>query len=409
MAHTLDPQPHPRHSGVRARSSLYPLVLLALTAALTVLAQFCHAQDSSYIRVASRSARVSAEPSEESAKLGVAEPGQRFRMVDYTQDWFKIVYLEGKPPVEGWILRAKCEIESKDSAGIGSALQENRLVIILGASGLAALAIVVWLIALLLRRAERSAASKMATGKELVIVAQQPKEIKFTLTNTTSTIEKCVNKVGYAVHRAPTLQAFAQRIKHHVPDVVLVDWEAVPPAADEVEMELAADLRTRQVPVVHYNVPADIPSSRRPKHRNVSYLGTDFADRDLFKIVQPLATGHQQTTIQRKSNDSSAIEGDITEGSLGSVFQLVEIGQKSGCLLIRNQDPAGMIFFENGNPICAATRTCKGEKAIYEILDMTAGQFRFVSGQQPPERNCATTTMGVLMEWARLKDEKARG
>jgi hypothetical protein len=215
--------------------------------------------------------------------------------------------------------------------------------------------------------------------------------------------------VGFAVQRARSPEDFWQRIKHRRPDVVLADWKLAPNIADEIEIGLSEEPQLASVPVLYYDVPPDVPQSRRPRVKNVFYLGTDISDRDLFKIIQSHALGVTQTsTIVRKADVTSAIEGDIGEGGLSSVLQHLEIGQKNGCLLIRQEKPYGMIFFEMGNPVYAATRDITGEKAIYDLLELKSGHFRFAGDKKPPERNCSISTMGVLMEWSRVKDESTR-
>jgi hypothetical protein len=284
-------------------------------------------------------------------------------------------------------------------ATMPSGLKRNLLPIIWSFVGLLALAALIVVTFLLRRRAQES--------KELMIIATKPKEIRYSLSNTTSTIERCFSQVGYAITRIKTFKALERRIAGKAPDVVLVDWAFDANVADEVEIILVVNPRTMKVPIIYYDVPNPAKAAeRKARLPHAYYLGPEFTDRDVFKIVQQHTQGTSVAAIQRKGDDGSSLEGDISgEEGLGAVLQLLEIGQKSGCLLVRRESPVGVIYFEAGNPVYARTSAQLGEKAVYELLDLKSGGFRFMTDQKASERNCSITTMGVLMEWARLKDE----
>ena len=387
------------------------LTIAAFCAALVLAGvSLPRAQDSpetTYVRITKATARVRSDVGERSSTLGVVESGQRFPLLDYTDAAIKILYRSGDRAVEGWIDRDKGEIVQTAPSPI-AVIRPHMRVMGLATAAVAGVAVLIVIVVLLVRRTSARAAARVASNKTLVLVALKPKQIRNSLNNTTTTIESCFSGIGYTIHTTRTVAQFEQRIRHRAPDVVLVDWEAAPGIADEIETSLAARSGTESVPVVHYNAPSNAPASRRPRVRNVYYVGSEVSDRDLFKIIQPHTLGVTQTSIVRKGSDSSAIEGDVSEGGLGAVLQLLEIGQKSGCLMIRQDKPYGVICFEGGNPTYAITNTNRGEKAVYELLDLKSGSFSFVSGRKAPERNCTTSTMGVLMEWARVKDERAR-
>ncbi len=389
------------------RFSAFNVLFAALLVLISLSTPPAQEPETLYVRITRSSVRVRKEYSPRSPMIGIAESGQRFRLLDYTEDAYKIAYGSTEDWVEGWIDR-EYATTVKSTSALTAFVRENRDVLLVTAIAVVGTAVLVVLLVLLIRLRAAKAAARVAADKELLIVAQEPKEIRYSLSNTTWTIEKCFSEVGFSIHRLRSLEQFWQRVKNRRPDVVLADWKLSPNVADEIEVVLSEDPQTASVPVVYYDVPAEIPQSRRPRVKNVYYLGTEISDRDLFNIIQSHTLGITHAAIVRKADESSAIEGDIGEGGLSSVLQLLEIGQKNGCLLIRQDKPYGMIFFETGNPVYAATKNAAGEKAIYELLELKDGHFRFAGDKKPPERNCATTTMGVLMEWSRVKDESTR-
>ncbi len=157
--------------------------------------------------------------------------------------------------------------------------------------------------------------------------------------------------------------------------------------------------------VVFYNVPDTSKIERSQQIPNSQYLPLSFNDKDLFKVITPLIiTGEKQHNI-KKSIESAALQGSVDTGSLSEVLQFVDIGSKSGCLLIEEQKPTGIVYFKDGIINYAATRQNKGEKAVFEILNFTAGNFSFVLDKQPKSSNCSIPTIGILMQWAKENDE----
>jgi hypothetical protein len=144
------------------------------------------------------------------------------------------------------------------------------------------------------------------------------------------------------------------------------------------------------------------PGSILPK---MAFLGLTFSDRDVFKLVTPMLRSADGDAIQ-KSVQSSALAGDIAAGNLLEVLQFIEIGSKTGCLLIEMGHPFAIICFKNGRIIFAATADkITGRDAIFKVLDLKIGKFRFVLDKKPKESNVNLSTLEVLMEWAKAVDE----
>jgi hypothetical protein len=126
------------------------------------------------------------------------------------------------------------------------------------------------------------------------------------------------------------------------------------------------------------------------------------------------------------------IEGPIQELGLPDVFQLLDLGRKSGKLRVvsptRNDD--GVVWFEDGHVVHAALRSkpaqplepalsprdlerkarARIETVVYELLNWTEGFFSFAEGPLPDasERVASVATESLLMESARRVDEWSR-
>jgi len=88
------------------------------------------------------------------------------------------------------------------------------------------------------------------------------------------------------------------------------------------------------------------------------------------------------------------------------VLQFIEIGSKTGCLLIETERPFGLIYFLNGRIIYAATaQEIIGKEAVFMILNLKNGNFRFILNRKPKSSNANLSTLEVLMEWTKALDE----
>ncbi len=138
---------------------------------------------------------------------------------------------------------------------------------------------------------------------------------------------------------------------------------------------------------------------------NTVFLGLNFSDRDIFKLVTPLIKSEKSKNLQ-KSMQSSALQGNIADGNLLEVLQFIEIGNKTGCLLIETDRPFGLIYFLNGRIIYAATaQEIIGKEAVFMILNLKEGNFRFILNRKPKSSNANLSTLEILMEWTKALDE----
>ena len=121
--------------------------------------------------------------------------------------------------------------------------------------------------------------------------------------------------------------------------------------------------------------------------------------------MTPLILSENAENVQ-KSIQSSALEGNIADGNLLEVLQFIEIGRKNGCILIENDRPLALVYFNNGRIIYAATaKGILGRDAVFAVLNMKEGKFRFIIDRKPKTSNVNLSTLEVLMEWTKAVDE----
>jgi len=100
-----------------------------------------------------------------------------------------------------------------------------------------------------------------------------------------------------------------------------------------------------------------------------------------------------------------ALEGRLNDFDLADLFQLIGLGQRTGCIDIECSVGDGHIYFENGYIVHAFANTLEDEKAVYEMFNWDEGKFIFL-----PDKTTLKTTMmrdwqSLILEAARRSDE----
>jgi hypothetical protein len=340
--------------------------------------------------------------SPDSPVLGMVSKGSHHPIVLVGDSWVKVSYRD----TVGWIERRHISIVDAPSSSV---VVGEFLRVLMVLAGIAAIVLIGWLVVARQDRVRAGWIRTVTVEKNLLMVARTDKQVQRYLSNTTIPLQKCFSEIGFRVTQAKTGNDVMKLLIHYLPDVVLVDWEIDKNIHRWMEKVLGSKSSTANVFVIFYNVPDPAKVEKSKSIQNAQYLGLSFTDREVFTLVTPLIITGEQPTALRKSVESSALEGNVADGSLSEVFQFVEIGRKTGCLLVEAKRPFGIIYFKDGLIVYAATTKETGEKAVLEILNTDEGRFRFVLEKVPRTTNCTLKTLGVLMEWTRMVDEAARG
>jgi CheY-like chemotaxis protein len=99
-------------------------------------------------------------------------------------------------------------------------------------------------------------------------------------------------------------------------------------------------------------------------------------------------------------------EGHIRGFSLPSFLQLIEIESKTCTLEIEYEDNKGFLYFREGSLIGAKTGKKTGTEAALEILSLEKAEIDILSKCRKAEKTIDTPLHYLLLESARLKDEK---
>jgi|GEM_PF-710818 hypothetical protein len=352
-----------------------------------------------YFEITESPAKVLVSVSPESPILGIARNSECYPVLYMGTSWCKIQFGNSA----GWIDRRYGRIVDAPT----SAADIQRIVLYASLGGVAVILLALLIVLIVISLRSKSA-RKVAVKKDLLIIAKSEKQIQYSLTDATTTLSKCFSEIGFQIQTTSSFERATNLLAHYDPDVIVVDWQVDPRALPHMESIFANRRSPGDTLVVFYNVP-DAEIMRKPDaFPNAHFLGIAFSDRDIFKLVTPIIISKSGAKAIRKSVETSALGGEIGQGSLIEVMQFIEIGRKTGCLYVVFDRPFGLIYFVQGRLSYAATQTQQGRDAVFELLNLKKGHFHFVLDKTSQTTNVDLSTLEILMEWTKTVDEAHR-
>jgi hypothetical protein len=240
------------------------------------------------------------------------------------------------------------------------------------------------------------------------LVSRHDKVIQSPIAGVYITLGKCFEDLGFQVQRAATLPDLAASLKAGVPGVMAVDCRLGPRTLREIAHLARQYAGLRRCVFLFYN--AERPEALTPPAilPHAHFLGLAFASQQVMEILAPAfefeALG--ETGAEGSAKESGAIfEGTLSENSLPEILQFLEIGKRTGLLSLEAEQPAGVINFVEGDIASAQTHLHEGVEAVYEMLALTRGKFKFFPGKVTGGATTRWSVTQVLMQWAQRVDE----
>lgn len=348
-----------------------------------------------YFQVITTPTSVFYELNPTSPLIGIVKKGDNLLLIGEGSTWCKVAFRD----TVGWVQKRNGKIVTSTNQ---NSFEIRSILILFACIAFIALLIIVYTI---IKKIKTAKINSLGIKKTVLIIAKQSKTINYTLTDTNTSLERCFTEIGFEILVSKEISTARNHVDHHLPDIVLIDWQFDRNALVMTEHLFSQRTSTANALFIFYNVPN--PESIPPSKilHNVHYLGSVLTDRDIFKLITPLIITSEKAQTIQKSVKSAALEGEIAGGNLLEVLQFIEIGRKTGCLLVDTGHPFGLIYFTSGRIVYAAAENLDGRDAVYSILNLKSGKFRFVLDKIPKTTNVNLSTLEVLMEWTKALDE----
>jgi len=108
------------------------------------------------------------------------------------------------------------------------------------------------------------------------------------------------------------------------------------------------------------------------------------------------------------ASSRAGFEGTIQGATLHDLIQMECLTMSTRAVRVTRGLRSGRIFFAGGQIVHAETAELTGERALFELLGWSGGQFSFEDGVRPIEDTISRDWHGLLLEAAHFIDEAAK-
>jgi CheY-like chemotaxis protein len=113
-------------------------------------------------------------------------------------------------------------------------------------------------------------------------------------------------------------------------------------------------------------------------------------------------------TAEMETGRRTVLSGSLEEFGLSSLLIVLELERKSGVVILRTQQTVGRIYLRQGRVVRAQIEGSdrRGQLAVYDLLGWLRGRFEFNVGEVGGDDEIGSSTSFLLLESARLQDER---
>lgn len=99
------------------------------------------------------------------------------------------------------------------------------------------------------------------------------------------------------------------------------------------------------------------------------------------------------------------LEGNLKDFDLSDILQLIQLGKKTGALVVQAGGEEGVIYFSEGAAVHAKAGEVTGDQSINRILRWRQGSFAFRPDEVTTYRTIQTPLQHLVLDAARQIDE----
>jgi CheY-like chemotaxis protein len=184
------------------------------------------------------------------------------------------------------------------------------------------------------------------------------------------------------------------------PDVLLLDLSIGVLAPERLVQILRTNPNTQAIPIFFLS----------DKEQSVSGFraGVDEFIRKPFhedEILLRIQRSLFRDSLAEVFSGDSEISGNLAQVFLPDLWQMLSLNRKSGVIQVEGEGISGSIYIEKGEIVSAVTQNIAGEKALYRLIPLRGGKFRFVPGTVGVRRTIQGASQHVVLEGMRHFDE----
>lgn len=237
--------------------------------------------------------------------------------------------------------------------------------------------------------------------KNLLLVDADPKTLRM--------LEVSLRKAGFSVTTALGAEDAREKVQLSHPDVILTETK-LPGTESGLEFvrRLKEEPHSRDIPVIFLSSEVSLEQKVKGLELGVEdYLTKPIYLKEVLTRVRVLLEKLEKAKLEKRER-SATFNGVLGEMGLVDLVQTIEIGRKTGQLIVDSRGARGTIAFRDGKVVDARTGRLRGERAFYRMLVWNEGVFSMEFGAHDEADVIDLSTQGLLMEGMRRVDEWGR-
>lgn len=184
------------------------------------------------------------------------------------------------------------------------------------------------------------------------------------------------------------------------PDILLLDLSVPILPPERLIQILRSNPNTRSIPIFFLS---DREQSVSGFRQGVDeFIRKPFHEEEILLRIQRALF---QDPLSEALTGDSEISGNLSQIFLPDLWQMLSMNRKNGILQVEAEHITGSVYIERGEIISAVTRNIAGEKALFRLIPLKEGKFRFLPGKVGVRRTIFTPSQQAILEGMRHDDE----
>ena len=190
---------------------------------------------------------------------------------------------------------------------------------------------------------------------------------------------------------------------HQKPDILLLDLAVSVLSYERLIQILQSNPNTRETPIFFLSDQERSITGFRPGVDQ--FIRRPFQEEELLQRIQRLLC---EDPFSEEFAGDSEINGSLSQLNIPDLWQMLSMNRKSGVLQVEGESASGSIYIERGEIVSASTQNLVGEKALFRMVSLKEGKFRFLPGKVLVRRTVFTPNQRVILEGMQHDDELKR-
>jgi response regulator RpfG family c-di-GMP phosphodiesterase len=200
------------------------------------------------------------------------------------------------------------------------------------------------------------------------------------------------------VHATNSIDAFSC-IRRMKPQLIITDIEALGPKALVKFYQTLQQVGSK----TDFLVIAPDEDSITNLTVDVNYIFRPVNIADLTEKIRSILLGYSPPIPRERDK---GLSGNIEDFCLSDIIQILSLGLKTAKVEIIRDQEKGILYLSHGKIVHASVRNLKGREAFFELMAWEEGGFTIIHGQQTTEVNVTSDTVHLLLEAAKILDER---